>query len=57
MTDDKEKLQNMTKYKGGRVVVIANNSRLSIAHIGKTIIVPQFGSNKCHFKMSITYLE
>ena len=40
----------MTEYKGGRVVVIANNSRLSIAHIGKIIIVPQFGSNQVTFQ-------
>ena len=46
MTSDKEKLLNMIEYKGGRVVVIANNSRLLIAHIGKTVIVSQFGSNQ-----------
>ena len=42
MTGDKEKLQSMIEYKGGRVVVTANNSRLPIAHIGKTKIVPRF---------------
>ena len=46
MKGDKEKLQNMTKYKGGCVVVIANNSRLPIAHINKTSFVPQFSSNQ-----------
>ena len=40
MTGDKEKLQNMTEYKDGRVVVIANNSRLLITHISKIVIVP-----------------
>ncbi|PON43060.1 Zinc finger, CCHC-type, partial [Parasponia andersonii] len=40
MTNDKEKLHNMTEYKGGREVVTANNSRLPIAHIGKMVFVP-----------------
>ncbi|XVE51173.1 hypothetical protein DITRI_Ditri02bG0018100 [Diplodiscus trichospermus] len=40
MTGDKEKLQNMIEYKGGRVAVTANNSRLTISYIGKTIITP-----------------
>ena len=37
MTGDKEKLQNVSKYKGGRwreKVVIVDNTRLPIAHIG-----------------------
>ncbi|KAJ4718987.1 Retrovirus-related Pol polyprotein from transposon TNT 1-94 [Melia azedarach] len=42
MTGNKEKLQNATEYKGGRVVVTANNSRLPIANIGKTVIQPRF---------------
>ena len=36
----------MTEYKGGRVVVISNNSRLQISHIGKTVIMYQFGLNQ-----------
>jgi hypothetical protein len=36
MTGDKEKLQNMSKYKGKRVVVTADNTRLPIAHIDET---------------------
>ena len=46
MTGDEVKLQEMTEYKGGRVVVTANNSRLPISHIGKTTIVPRYGSNE-----------
>ncbi|KAG6504552.1 hypothetical protein ZIOFF_036886 [Zingiber officinale] len=46
MTGDKEKLQNLSKYKGARMVVTANNSRLPIAHIGKTIITPRYNSNQ-----------
>ncbi|CAN1187372.1 Retrovirus-related Pol polyprotein from transposon TNT 1-94 [Linum perenne] len=38
MTGDKEKLMDTSKYKGRRVVVTANNARLSIAHVGKTKI-------------------
>ncbi|KAE8676041.1 hypothetical protein F3Y22_tig00111634pilonHSYRG00007 [Hibiscus syriacus] len=34
MTGDKQKLQNLSEYNGGRVVVIADNSRLPITHIG-----------------------
>ena len=41
MTGDMEKLQNLSEYKGSRVVVTANNSKLPIAHIGSTIISPQ----------------
>ncbi|KAM2943530.1 hypothetical protein COP2_026700 [Malus domestica] len=40
MTGDKQKLQNLSEYKGSRVVVTTDNSRLSIAHIGKTIVTP-----------------
>ena len=32
MTGDNEKLQTMSKYKGRKVVVTANNTRLLIAH-------------------------
>ncbi|XVE81428.1 hypothetical protein DITRI_Ditri15bG0062500 [Diplodiscus trichospermus] len=46
MMGDKEKLQNMTEYKGGRVVVTVNNSRLPISHIVKTVIIPRFSSKK-----------
>ena len=46
MTGDKQKLQNMSEYKGGRVVVTADNSRLPIAHIGKTIVMPRYSSNQ-----------
>lgn len=37
MTSDK-KLQNTSKYKGSRDIVIANNSKLSITHVDKTMI-------------------
>lgn len=38
MIGDREKLQDMIKYKGGRMVVTTNNSWLSIAHIGNIIL-------------------
>ncbi|KAL4352591.1 hypothetical protein GQ457_06G020380 [Hibiscus cannabinus] len=41
MTGDKEKLLNMSEYKGSRVVVTANNSKLPIAHVGNTVVSPQ----------------
>jgi hypothetical protein len=37
MIGDKEKLQNMSIYKGKRVVVTADNTRLPIAHIGASL--------------------
>lgn len=46
MTGDKQKLQNLTEYKGGRLVVTANNSKLPIAHIGKTVVVPRNSNNE-----------
>ncbi|KAK3030594.1 hypothetical protein RJ639_039680 [Escallonia herrerae] len=41
MTDDVEKLQNLSDYKGSHVVVTANNSKLLIAHVGSAIVSPQ----------------
>ncbi|KAA8536349.1 hypothetical protein F0562_028827 [Nyssa sinensis] len=38
MTGDKEKLQDLSEYKGRRVVVTVNNSKLPIAHIEKEIL-------------------
>ncbi|KAE8733549.1 hypothetical protein F3Y22_tig00001120pilonHSYRG00173 [Hibiscus syriacus] len=46
MTGDKQKLQNLSEYNGGRVVVTADNSRLPITHIGKTIVTPRYNTNQ-----------
>lgn len=46
MTGDEEKLLSVSEYKGGRVVVTANNSKLPISHIGKTLITPRFGNQQ-----------
>ncbi|KAE8706377.1 hypothetical protein F3Y22_tig00110393pilonHSYRG00025 [Hibiscus syriacus] len=46
MTGDKQKLQNLSEYNGGRVVVTADNSRLPITHIVKTIVTPRYNSNQ-----------
>ncbi|KAG8364897.1 hypothetical protein BUALT_Bualt18G0046300 [Buddleja alternifolia] len=46
MTGDKEKLQNLSEYKGSRVVVTTNNSKLPIAHIGNTVVSPQYSANE-----------
>ncbi|KAE8673149.1 hypothetical protein F3Y22_tig00111810pilonHSYRG00151 [Hibiscus syriacus] len=46
MTGDKQKLQNLSEYNGGRVVVTADNSRLPITHIGKTIVAPRYNTNQ-----------
>ncbi|KAE8655616.1 hypothetical protein F3Y22_tig00117021pilonHSYRG00028 [Hibiscus syriacus] len=46
MTGNKQKLQNLSEYNGGRVVVTADNSRLPITHIGKTIVTPRYNTNQ-----------
>jgi hypothetical protein len=46
MTGDKEKLQNLTEYKGNRVVITANNSKLPIAHVGNTIVSNHHSDNE-----------
>ncbi|KAL3498214.1 hypothetical protein ACH5RR_040946 [Cinchona calisaya] len=43
---DKRKLTNLTEYKGGRVVVTADNSRLPITHIGNATILPRYNSHQ-----------
>ena len=42
MTNDDMKLEDMTDYKGRRVVLMADNSRLSITYVGKAVI-PRYG--------------
>ncbi|KAL3530255.1 hypothetical protein ACH5RR_009577 [Cinchona calisaya] len=46
MTGDKRKLTNLTEYKGGRVVVTADNFRLPITHIGNVTILPKYNSHQ-----------
>lgn len=36
----------MAEYKGGHVVGTSNNSRLPIAHIGSTVLAPQYNPQK-----------
>jgi hypothetical protein len=42
MTNDDKKLEDMTDYKGAREVLMANNSRLTISHVGK-VVIPRYG--------------
>ncbi|KAG5595196.1 hypothetical protein H5410_036428 [Solanum commersonii] len=46
MTGDEKNLINISEYKGGQVVVTANNSKMPITHIGKTVIVPHHNSRQ-----------
>ena len=46
MTGGKEKLKNLSEYKGSQVVVTANNSKLPIAHIDNTVVSPQHGDTE-----------
>lgn len=39
MIGEKKRLQNQIKYKGSRVVVIADNSNLAIAYIGNVVFL------------------
>lgn len=45
MTNDDKKLENITDYKEGREVLIVDNSRLLISHVGKAII-PRYGPHQ-----------
>jgi len=46
MAGDVNKLQSMTEYKGDRVVVMANDSKMPITHIGNTLIAPRFSLHR-----------
>lgn len=46
LTGNKEKLQNKIEYKEDLMVVTANNSRLPIAYVGKTDIMPHFSPSQ-----------
>ncbi|KAL0377901.1 UNVERIFIED_CONTAM: Retrovirus-related Pol polyprotein from transposon RE1 [Sesamum radiatum] len=50
MTGDKEKLKNVSKYTGSRVVVTADNSKLPIAHVGNTVVSPQYNESEVPLK-------
>ncbi|KAM0065667.1 putative RNA-directed DNA polymerase [Helianthus debilis subsp. tardiflorus] len=51
MTGNKRKLKNPKKYDGSRVVVIADNSRHNIAHIGEV----QIEDNESRFSLENVY--
>ncbi|PHT79794.1 hypothetical protein T459_17846 [Capsicum annuum] len=46
MTGNKENLQYLLEYKGSRVVIMANNLKLQIAHIGNTVVSTQYSDNE-----------
>lgn len=41
MSGDKEKLQNLSEYKRDREVVTTDDTKLPIAHVGKTVVSPK----------------
>lgn len=43
MTGDESKLSSITKYIGDRVIVTADNTHLSISHVGKTQLPQKYG--------------
>lgn len=46
MTGDTRRLQDMTNYKRGYVVVTTNNSQQSITHVGTTVLIARYGPHK-----------
>lgn len=50
LTDDKHKMQNLSEYVGNQVVVTAENSKLSVAHIEKTTVIPWYNQNEVSIK-------
>ncbi|KAL3534587.1 hypothetical protein ACH5RR_003048 [Cinchona calisaya] len=46
MARNKEKLKDVTEYKRRRVVVTANNTKLPITHVGKTMLSPRFNNEE-----------
>ncbi|KAA0033603.1 Integrase, catalytic core [Cucumis melo var. makuwa] len=54
---EERKLQSTIEYKGNRVFVTANNSKLLIAHVGKTMIVPRSNSNQVELDNVFYVLE
>ncbi|GKV08051.1 hypothetical protein SLEP1_g19738 [Rubroshorea leprosula] len=50
MTGDEEKLLNLSEYKGNRVVVTADDTRLPIKQIGDAVITPRTNSEQVKVK-------
>ncbi|KAL0367866.1 UNVERIFIED_CONTAM: Retrovirus-related Pol polyprotein from transposon TNT 1-94 [Sesamum radiatum] len=50
MTGVKEKLKNVSKYTGSRVVVTTDNLKLSIAHVGNIVVSPQYNESEVPLK-------
>ncbi|KAF2301903.1 hypothetical protein GH714_030271 [Hevea brasiliensis] len=46
ITGDRKRLCNMSKYKGGMVVITVDNSKLPIENVDSTMIVPRFSPNQ-----------
>jgi len=54
MTGDKNKLQSMTKYKGDRILM-TNDYKMQITHIGNTIIAPRFSPHWVQLQNAFPY--
>ncbi|KAH0722252.1 hypothetical protein KY289_005296 [Solanum tuberosum] len=55
MTGDEKKLINMSEHKGGRVVVTANNSKMSILILARRCSCLITAQDKWNFKMSTIF--
>ena len=50
MTRDKSKFSTLVEYKGGNVVITANNAQLPITHIGKATCIPRFSEKEAQLQ-------
>ncbi|KAL0420217.1 UNVERIFIED_CONTAM: Retrovirus-related Pol polyprotein from transposon RE1 [Sesamum latifolium] len=50
MTGDKEKLKNVSKYTESQFFVMVDNSKLPIAHVGNTVVSPQYNESEVSLK-------
>ena len=55
MTSDEKKFIDMSEYKGGQVVVTANNSKRTITHISKMMFVSHQSSTKVELQKSTIF--
>lgn len=51
MTKDKSKFSSLGKYKGSKVVVMANNVHLPITHVGEATCIPRFSEKEAQLQL------
>lgn len=56
MIGNKEKLQNLSKYKESHVVATTNNLKLSITYINSMVVYSQYNATNISFRNSDNYI-